>query len=88
MLQIRNTAEANKHNARLLAEHMEAGGATDSAPQVDPKSVDWLSGTATRLDSGEVIQNEEGKNLAEQEYNIEGTTLQVLLSIISVYTAN
>lgn len=77
MLQIRNKAEAKKHNSRLLAEHLEAGGDANSAPQVDPESVDWLSGTATRLDNGEIIQNEEGKSLAEQEYDIEGTTLQV-----------
>lgn len=76
-MEIRKKAEAKKHNERLLAEHLESGGDAETAPQVDPQSVDWLSGTATRLDTGEVIQNAEGKSLAEQEYNIEGTTLRV-----------
>lgn len=77
MLKIRNQAEANRHNERLLAEHLAAGGDASGAPEVDPDSVDWLTGTATRLDNGETVQTEEGKQLEQLEYNAEGTTLKV-----------
>lgn len=73
LLEIRNKAEAKKHNARLFEEHVAAGGSPETAPTVDPDSIDWLSGKATRLDTGETIQSEEGKKLEQQEYNPDGS---------------
>lgn len=78
LLEIRKKAEARRHNETLLAEHVAAGGDPSSAPTVDPESVDWLTGKASRLDNGETIQTEESKELEEQVYDIEGTTLQVM----------
>lgn len=77
LLELRNKGEARRHNERLLAEHLAAGGEPDSAPKVDPNSVDWLTGKATRLDTGEMVQTKEGRELEQQEYDAEGTTLQV-----------
>ena len=82
MLAIRNRGEAKRHNEQLLAEHIAAGGDPSTAPTVDPDSVDWLTGKATRLDNGEIIQTKEGQELEKIDWNIEGTTLQVSSQIL------
>lgn len=82
LLKIRNNGEARRHNEQLLAEHIAAGGEPGTAPTVDPDSVDWLTGKATRLDNGEEIQTKEGQELEKLDWNADGTTLQVI-SVIS-----
>lgn len=84
LLEIRNRAEAKRHNEKLLSEYVAAGGDPSTAPHVDPSSVDWLSGKATVVETGEVIQNDEGKDLAAQEYDAEGTTIQVIICQIVI----
>lgn len=77
MLEIRKKGEAKRHNDKLLEEHIAAGGDPSTAPTVDPESVDWLTGKATRIDNGEVVQTKEAQELENMEYDSEGTTMHV-----------
>lgn len=79
MLAVRKRAEAQRHNERLLAEHVAAGGDPETAPKVDVDSADWLEGTAVREDTGETVQTDEARELQQMEYNAEGTTIFVSL---------
>ena len=87
LLKLRKQAEAQRHNDSLLAQHLAAGGDASDAPKVDVDSVDWLSGTARRLDTGEVVQTEDAKELEAQEYDAEGTTIKVCMQAYFIVKA-